>query len=143
MAINLAELKIEVAENPLVIPGLSWGQTDVWIRDKLSELGASNQTIARESVETSDIMTALYSDVDGFMDITQLEVAKLNLLSPVGSIDPSVLQEVFLNIFPLGGVREPIRLALIALATRSCSRAEKLWGENPTITQVHIARRLP
>lgn len=137
-------LKNEVDNNPKSIPDLSWDQTDEWIRDTLNTPGISNETTTRESVTTADIITALYSDVDGFKDINQLEATKLNWLSPVGSINPSDLQAVFLDMFPTGGVREPIKEALVALATRPASRAEKIPDveQNLSTQDVHLARRL-
>jgi hypothetical protein len=134
-------LKTELDDDP---KGLGYtGQTDQEAADKLNEVGASGETIVRESVETADIITALYSNKDEFASLTDSEVAKLNLLSPVGSIAPTDLQAVFLDIFSTG-VRPTIRAALIALATRSASRADIVLGAGTTVRliDVHQARRL-
>jgi hypothetical protein len=139
-------IKDEVDNNPKNITGLSWAQSEEWIRDTLNTPGISGEIIARELVNTADIMTAIFSDVTEFNSLTQLEVSKLNLLAPIGTIDPSVLQAVFLDMFPAGeGNRPVIRAALIALATRDASRTEKLYsaGIKLSIKDVHIARRLP
>lgn len=135
-------LKNEITENPKAIPDLNWSQTDEWIRDALNTIGISSETIVRESINTADIITAIYSDASEFDSLTDSEVAKLNLLSPVGTIDPSDLQAVFLDMFPTPA-RENIRAALIALATRSASRSEKIPNVEQQISleDVHMARR--
>lgn len=118
--------------------------SDLSCSRELNRQGAiAEETVIRELVNTADIMTALYSDVNGLKDLTIDEKSTLNLLSPVGSIDPTALQAVFLDMFPSGGVRGPIRDALIALAVRPASPAEKEWGRGITISsdEVEIARR--
>lgn len=133
-------LKDEVTNNPKDIPDLSWDQTDQWIADTLNTIGISNETIARELVNTADIITAIYSDKTEFMSISQINLVRLNLLSPVGDVDPMAIQNVIKEIFPEPAF-ENIRVALIALVMRPASRAEKLFAQSLSVFDVHKARR--
>jgi hypothetical protein len=138
---DLAALKTEIDGDP---EGLGYsGKTDQAVADLMNTIGLSSETITRESVNTADIIVAIFSDVTEFNSLSDSEIMKLNLLSPVGTIDPTTLQAVFINMFPAGGGGRPnIRAALIALATRSASRAEALLGESVSLLDVHRARRL-
>lgn len=134
-------LKAEIDNDPKEI-GLSFDdKTDQENANLLNELGLSNETTIRESVNTSDIVVALYSDKDEFMTLTQTDLLRINLLSSIGNIDPADIQSVMLAIFTSVGFPN-IRANLIALAIRDASRAEKLFGQNVSLLDVHKARRL-
>ena len=139
MGINLTALKNEVVDNPQNITGLSWSQSDQWIKDKLGEIGASNETVARTSISSNDVLKALvWSEVSGF-NVTQ--ISWINLYTYGVGIDASNanIKAMFQGIFA-GCAATLANLA--ALALRSGSRGEKLWGEDPTIQEVHEARKL-
>lgn len=136
-------LRNEITDNPKNIPDLNWNQTDQWIMDILNTPGISGELTARELVNTADILVAIYSNQTEFMTLVQLDLLRLNLLSPVGNVNPADIQEVIKEIFPLATFPE-IRAALIALATRPASRAEKLLGNGKKVTLIAMnkARRL-
>lgn len=145
MVTDYEALKNEITNNPKTIPDLGWNQTDKWIMDTLNTPGISNETTVRELVNTADIITALFSDVVEFKSISSDEKISLNLLSPVGTIAPSVLQDVFLDMFPASGQpgeRPIIRAALIALAIRPANRSEVLFGEAVDLIPINKARIL-
>lgn len=131
-------LKTEIDTDP---KGMGYsGKTDQWCTDKLNELGASGETIIRDSVSTADIITAIYSDKDEFMSLTQIDLMRINLLSPIGdSVNPADIQGVTKEIFTAQS-HPTIRAALIALGTRSASRAEKLFGDGTIIYYWDVAR---
>ena len=134
---DYAALKTELDSDPKNL-GYS-GKTDQEAADLLNTLGLSNETTVRESVNTSDIIAALYSDKDEFMSLPQIDLVRLNLLSPVGNIDPVTIQDVLKEIFTMADYPN-IRAALIALATRDASRAEKLFSQSVSLKDVHLAR---
>lgn len=140
---TLQELKAELDSDPKTL-GFSGHATDNdadngWCADKLNEDGASGETILRTTVNTANIITAIYSDATEFAKLTLLDLSRLNLLSPVGQIDPANIQAVVLSIFD--NTEYPtIRAALIALGTVSASRAQKLGWPAVTISDIHNAR---
>jgi hypothetical protein len=137
-------LKTEINTDPEGI-GLTWAKTDQENADLLNTPGLSGETTTRETANTADIITAMYSNKDEFMALSQLNIVRLNLLSPVGDINPAAIQDVIKEIFTIG-VSPNIRAALTALATRDATRAEKVVGlleagESVSKLDVHIARR--
>lgn len=141
---NYQLLTDEITNNPKNITDLDWNKTDRWIMYTLNTPGISGELATRESINTADIMTAIFSDVTEFNSLSILEVSRINLLGPIGTIDPSVLQAVFLDMF--SDVDRPVtRAALIALATRPASRAEKipnLGAVAITLIAMNKARRI-
>lgn len=136
-------LKIELDTDPKEL-GLAEA-TDTEAAELLKEIGASDETITRELVSTADIMTVVFSNKTEFFLLSQLNLVRLNLLSPIGNISPVAIQDVLKDIFT-----EPeytnTRAALIALATRDASREEKIPGlldpgESVSKVDIHIARR--
>jgi hypothetical protein len=110
-----------------------------WCADKLNEVGASGEIITRDLVKTGEIIEAICADIAEFNSLTDTEIMRINLFSSAGVIDPAILQSVFLELFPLAS-KPKIRAALIALATRPCSRAEKLIWPIITRADIHNAR---
>lgn len=132
----------EITNNPKNIPDLRWDQSDKWIMDTLNTPGISGETTTRKLVNTADIRTVIYSDKTAFMAISELNLGRLNFLLPVGNVSPVAIQEVIKEIFP---APSDTRNALVALATRPASRAEKipnLGAQSLSALDVHIARRL-
>jgi hypothetical protein len=134
----------EITNNPKSIQDLDWDQSDKRIMDTLNTQGVSGETIARELVNTADIITAIYSDAGEFMALSQIDLLRLNLLSPVGNVDPAAIQDVIKEIFPQETF-PIIRAALIALSLRPASRAEKipnLGATSITLIAMNKARRI-
>lgn len=125
-------LKQEIETDP---KGLGYsGMSDQEIVDKLNEIGGSGETKIKTSIAMSDILKALvYSEV---IALTTPQIQILELFTVSNDIDPSDtnIQEVFKGIF---GAGTTTRSNLLALATESCSRAEKL-GFAMTIEIWHV-----
>lgn len=136
---NLASLKTET-DKP-VYAALS-EQEKV---DYLNTVDPGGGTVTRESVNTADIIKAIYSNATEFFKLSQTSLLQLILLSPVGNIDPTSIQEVIKLIFDEAEF-PTIRAALIALAKRPATRGELITDIDHTgliTTQhVHDARKL-
>lgn len=105
---------------------------------KLNELGASAETLFKQYVQIEDFLaevvlteftalsTAGKTAVDQFFRGTRIKTGSANMRTTLGAL------------FPTGATRT----ALLALAQRSASRAEALWGEGVRVTDQHVAEAL-
>jgi len=133
---ELQILKTEINTDPEAL-GYS-GQTDQWITDKLNEIGASNETISRGAIDAYEVVSAcVFSELNVLSDKQQ---EQLSFIVSAGQVDTSdaKVKAIFAGLF--NGTQTATNL--LALATRSASRAEVLFGQSVSLLNVHVARRI-
>jgi len=133
---TLQALATELATDPLTL-GYGAALTDsdkVAILNLRSGLGAAN--VFRSDVTTAEIINAIVAA--DFAALTTLQISKLNLILSVSILDTTKanIRTIFLGIFT--GMAATIT-ALTALAQRTGSRAEILWGYGTVITEQQVS----
>jgi hypothetical protein len=105
---------------------------------KMNEVGASAETLFKAYVPMEDVLAAIV-----LTDYTALAAASKTALDQftrgtrLKSGDAN-MRTTMAGIFPASTTRTN----LINMASRSCSRAEALWGEGVTITATQVADAL-
>lgn len=125
---NRAALKAELLNDPKAL-GLV-GMTDAQAAAKLNQLGASGETITITGViEAWRVINAI--DATEYGALTAAEKTRLQTITGAGFVDPNNtnVRNAFAAMFAPGTTRT----ALLALATPSCSRGEKLFGQGVVI----------
>lgn len=98
---------------------------------RLNEVGASNQTLTPTWTDTTEVLAVLVgAEIEA---LTQAKRDELTMLTSTTRIKTgsATLRTTFAGIF---GAATTSRANLIALTTRSASRAEALWGEGTRIS---------
>jgi hypothetical protein len=105
---------------------------------RMNEVGASAETLFRSYVPMEDFLAEIVASeftalsaaaktgVDQFFRGTRIKTGSANMRATLS------------GLFPSGATRT----ALIALASRPCSRAEALWGEGATVSATQVANAL-
>lgn len=135
------KLRTELTTDPVAL-GYS-GLTDTPAAAKLNALD-TGRTLNRTSVPTSEVRNAIEDGAwpDPGNASTRVSESKLRALLQMASIDASNanIRAAFGTIFPNSGATAATRTALLALATRTVSRAEELGLEAVTPVDVTRAR---
>lgn len=133
---NYTTLKTEIDTDP---ENLGYaGKTDKEIVSLLSEIGLSSETISRGVIDAHEVVSAcVFSELDALSDKQQKQ---LSFIVSAGQVDTSnvKIKAIFAGLF--NGTQT--KTNLLALATRSASRGEAEFGQNPSLMDVHIARRI-
>jgi hypothetical protein len=130
---QLQVLKTEIDNDPKSL-GYS-GQNPTWKANKINEVGASGETVNRTDIGTNEILEALvWLEVNG-MSTKEIQILNLFTFGDIVSVSSPNIQDIFKGLFPVA-TRPLTRANLIALATRSASRAEVLGL--PVIYSYHI-----
>ena len=137
MAVNLTALAAEINADPKAL-GYG-GKSDYAIAVILNTPGASGDTLIRAYTDTADLTAGLVA-----AEVVALSQAARDLLviltgSNRVKTGDSTLRATLAAIFAAGTTS---RTNLIAAASRSCSRAEFLFGEGETIADAQVARAL-
>lgn len=105
---------------------------------KLNEVGASAETLFKDTVPTEEALACIV--LTEFNARTAVEKTAIDMFFRGAKIKSgnANLRTTMAALFPAGTTRT----ALIAIASRSCSRAEALWGEFHTVTDTDVAMAL-
>lgn len=137
MTINYVTLGTEITTDP---KGLGYaGKSDYEIATLLNTPGLSSETIFRGYTPIEEVVACLVA-----AEVTALSTANQTLLDKLlrGSrlkTGDANLRTAMGAVFANGTTS---RANLIAVASRPASRAEALFGENTSITDVDVARAL-
>lgn len=134
MAFTLAALHTEITTDPLAI-GYA-GKTDQQIAALINALtGPGAASIFRNDIAYQEIINAINSA--DFAGLSALQIAKLQLFQgQLLDATKSNIRTIFLGIFT--GLTNTIN-SLTALASRTGSRAEVLWGIGTVIQWSDVA----
>lgn len=138
MAMTLAALRAEIDTDPETLGYatlLAQSNGPEAVAAKLNELGASGETLFKSYVPVEDMLAEIV-----YTDYTALTAAAKTALDQffrgskvkTGSTN---MRTTLAALFPVSATRT----ALIALASRSASRAEALWGEGTTVSAQSVA----
>jgi hypothetical protein len=115
------------------------GKTDPEVADLLNEVGLSGETILQGQIDAAEIQKQVVASE--FLALSNGEQNLwLAIISPgAGLVDisDSNIQAQALTIWAAGTTT---RANLVALATRSCSRAEKLFEANVSVGHLDVAK---
>jgi hypothetical protein len=140
MPVDLTALRTEIESNPqgLGYAPLMTRGSDADVADLLNapRSGAA-YIVFRPDVPVKDVVEAITAA--DFGSLTAVQCARLQLLFVGGTVDVSrtntrqALQDLF------SGASNATKAALLALVSRSGSRAEKLFGVGTTIHHLQVA----
>src|SRR5688572_21578162 len=133
---NYPALKTELTTDPKGL-GLV-GMTDGVAASTLNQLGASADTVPQTQPIDSYLVINATTSTD-WAALSATERTRYQTLTGAGKVDPSNanVTAAFLAMFPAGSTT---RANLQALANRSCSRAEKLWGTGVVVAYYDVGR---
>lgn len=143
MAINYAVLKTEIQTDPSGIgyaPNVASGN-DVAVAAQLNEVRITAPAFAINRGEVSSRLVVNEFDATEFGALTTNQLQQLSIITQFGTVDlgDASTRQILGAIFPSGG---PTRTSLTALSTRSCSRAEFLFGLGVNVSQSDVAKAL-
>lgn len=142
MAINISQLKIELATDPKTLGYYS--MSDKVAANKLNEIGASSETIDRDWIDSERVMRNV--DKVEYFALTQQERDMFHMLMVHERlrIDNAKIRGLMTKPWA-SQVGTITKDAMVALRIKSATRAEILFGVNKKVQmiQVHKARRLP
>jgi hypothetical protein len=140
----LQQIKTEIDTDPKTLGYAAlWAQSNgaEAVALKMNEAGASVETLFKGYVPVEDMLAEIVfseytawtaaqkTNIDQFLRGTRIKTGSANMRTTLAAL------------IPVGASRT----AMIAFASRPCSRAEALWGEavSVTPTQVADAKALP
>lgn len=140
MAMTIAQLKTELTTDPKT---LGYGTLRTQsngpeaVAAKINQIGASAETITRTYVPIEDVVAAIVrADYDL---LAAAGKAFLNDVLLTGTRVKTGDANLRASMSGLFGAGTTTRTNLVALATRSASRGEALWGEGTTVTAQQVA----
>lgn len=133
---NYAALKTELTTDPKGL-GLA-AMTDAAAAAKLNQVGASAETLPVTAPIDAYLVVNATIPAD-YAALTATERDRYAAITGAGKVDPSNANVVsaFAAMF---GAGTTTRTNLQALANRSCSRAEKVWGAGVVVAPWDVAR---
>jgi hypothetical protein len=141
MAIDYAALKSEIQADPTILgyaPFVTAG-SDIGVAGLLNATRAGI-SVFRNDLGVREVINAI--DATNFASLTQIQVSKLMLLftsTPTIDATNANTRTIFLGIF--SGMTATVN-ALTALASRTGSRAEQLFGAGTVVGHLDVARAL-
>lgn len=137
MAINYQQLKTELQTDPLSLgygAAIAAGNSTA-VAALINQVRPSIQ-INRRAVSVEDFLEAI--DPTEYAGLTQTQLLRLILLTqqPIVPIRGAQVRQLIRDIFPNGG---PTRNSMVALRTRTGSRAEELFGEGESVSSTDVS----
>lgn len=137
MKIDHQKLKNEINTDPNNL-GLTFSKTDKENADLLKNILINSDTDKNTELLTSDILKTLIDTELEALTSKQLNILQLILTPQTIDMSNINILNSFKKLFIQGTAT---RTNLIALSTKKISRAEKLFKQNISMMDVHIARR--
>jgi hypothetical protein len=139
MAIDYTVLANEITTDPAIL-GYA-GKSDYEIAQIMNTAGASGQTIFKAYTLTEDVIAGIVrAEYDALAAAGKTYLNEVVLKAARVKTGDATLRSQIAQLFPAG---TQTRTNLTALASKSASRGEALFGENTTITDADVARALP
>lgn len=138
MAINYTQLATEINTDPKSL-GYA-GKSDEEIAVIMNTPGASAETIFRAYTATEDVVAGIVrSEYDALTAADKTYLNEVILKASRLKTGSSTLRTQMAQVF---GAATTTRANLTAVASKSASRGEVLFGENTTISNADVARAL-
>jgi hypothetical protein len=133
---SFAALKAELTNDPKAL-GLV-GKTDQQAADLLNTVGLSVETVSVTGVLDAYLVINAVNAAE-YGSLTAAEKTRFETITGAGKVDPNNtnVTAAFAAMF---GAGTATRTALLALANRSCSRAEKLFGAGTVLNAWDVGR---
>jgi hypothetical protein len=138
MPVSFAVLASEIASDPRAL-GFA-GKSDFEIATLLNTPGASAETIFRAYTATEDVVAGIVrSEYDSLVAAGKTYLNEVVLKAPRVKTGDATIRAQIAALFPAG---TQTRANLTAVASKTASRAEVLFGEGATVTDADVARAL-
>lgn len=138
--ISLPALRSEIDNDPKSLGYAALLDQPQAIADRLNLIGASDETITKEAVDTADVVAAIVrAEHDALSAASREYLHGVLLAAPEVKVGEPNVRSSLAGLFPAG---TSSRANLIALATRPATRGEVLFGLNAHVTAVNVAHAL-
>ena len=138
---TLQQIRTEIDTDPKTLGYATlWAQTNgpEAVAAKMNEAGASAETIFKGYVQTEEILAEIVLADYNALTAAQKTTLDQFLRGSRVKTGSSNMRATIAALFPAGATRT----ALIALASRSASRAEVLWGEGVRVSDTDVANAM-